>query len=117
MDSKSYKTIGVTQDNDATCHSRDSSHNVARKCKAIKRTEKYAIAFMTISPEVLLKDSLHVQIIFADDEFEAIKIARTNLVKNFGCTKEPLTSLPLTTAHTKEWFLSQGESVDILIVN
>ena len=38
MNSKSYKTIGVTQDNDATCHSRDRSHNVARKCKAIKRT-------------------------------------------------------------------------------
>lgn len=34
---KEYKAIGITQDNDATCHSRDQNHNVSRKCKAIKR--------------------------------------------------------------------------------
>lgn len=43
MKRKEYLAIGVTQDNDATCHSRDSSHNVSRKCKAIKRTSSKKI--------------------------------------------------------------------------
>jgi len=34
---KHYNAIGIDQDLDATCHSRESSHNVSRKCKAMKR--------------------------------------------------------------------------------
>ncbi len=37
MRRKHYKAIGIDQDIDATCHSRGSGHNTARKCRAVKR--------------------------------------------------------------------------------